>query len=116
MERFLSYVVIICLSSGIVALGAAELHRRYRGHSGAGSRSLIHELRGDFDASRAGLRRGKADGPGKITLKGDSLAQAPSNDEASRWQVGGSESSHATDKLDSEDRQELNNMLDGILP
>ena len=116
MERFLSYIIIVCLSSGVVALGAAELHHRYRGRAGSGSQSLIHELRGDFDASRAGLKRNQTSQPGKITLKGDSSAQAPSNNEASKWQVGGSESSHAGDKLDSDDRQELNNMLDGILP
>ncbi len=144
MERFLHYLVIVCFACGVVALGASELQHRYRGRSGAGARILIKELRGDLDAGRASLRRDEPSGGGKIRLKEDQGVYEPSSDDTSKWQVGGGtaaggtnkgESSvvnkgtdestmkatvkgpiKGTDKLDSDDRQELNSMLDRILP
>ncbi len=85
-----SYVVVIVFSAIIVAMGAKELERRFAQKGGDRNiKELVRELKGDPEEMRASLAR-----------------RTPKVEEEKPKK----------DLVDSEDRQELKNIIDKIAP
>lgn len=88
--RFLSYVFVVLVSMVIVALGAHELEQRYarRGGSPQDMRTLVERLQGDTSEVRA-------------SMSGKSAASTRTKRQ---------------DNIEQEDQEELQSLLDKIVP
>jgi len=111
--RFLKLLLVAVFGAAIVYIGARELDRSY-GRNGAhlsGPSNFLKSLYGDFDFGRASLKRAASNQAEKnevLRQKDKKAVQAKSKPKLAPGEE--------TDKLDSSDREELNDLLEKVVP
>lgn len=118
-NHFLHYLLIILFSSGLVALGANEIHRKYGRQIGfrARGKQLIEELKGDSPSSFSQVqsaRSGQVSPSAKGSIRWDLIGGGQESWSGNSGKGNSPKLPAAEDKLSSSDRRELNALLSDI--
>ncbi len=111
---FLHYVIIILFASGLVALGAQEIHDKYGNQFRfrARGKQLVEELKGDRPSSFTRVQKSpsvRTSSNAKGSINWDVVGRGEQS-----WVGARKAQPSAKDKLSSTDRRELDSLLSHV--